>query len=189
MTDALARQLINTVPTYGGLRFQDVAKDGVTFGDEDADEKAEDEHLTKQFQPLVSYLKQALAQFVDKSESRGGFLSPWRLSLTLTNRTHSHRLAPPDDLALRRDCRYLWLLWQHGASHRGPERWSGKRQLYARVCQDAEEGVCCCLLSSGQIAHPFSARRTLRSTRATPSSSACSRRLKKLATTKTRRRS
>jgi heat shock protein beta len=35
-----------------GLRFQDVAKDGVTFGDEDADEKAEDEHLTKQFQPL-----------------------------------------------------------------------------------------------------------------------------------------
>lgn len=66
LTEPVDEMLINTVPTYGGLRFQDVAKDGVTFGDEDADEKAEDEHLTKQFQPLVSYLKQALAQFVDK---------------------------------------------------------------------------------------------------------------------------
>jgi HSP90 family molecular chaperone len=85
MTDALPPgQLINTVPTYGGLRFQDVAKDGVTFGDEDADEKAEDEHLTKQFQPLVSYLKQALAQFVDKSESGRSPLS-LAFSLTLTN--------------------------------------------------------------------------------------------------------
>ncbi|GAA5991318.1 hypothetical protein JCM10908_003254 [Rhodotorula pacifica] len=66
MTEPVDEMLINTVPTYGGLRFQDVAKDGVTFGDEDADEKAEDEHLTKQFQPLVSYLKTALAQYVDK---------------------------------------------------------------------------------------------------------------------------
>ncbi|GAA5870032.1 hypothetical protein JCM3774_004341 [Rhodotorula dairenensis] len=66
LTEPVDEMLINTVPTYGGLRFQDVAKDGVTFGDEDADEKAEDEHLTKQFQPLVSYLKKSLAQFVDK---------------------------------------------------------------------------------------------------------------------------
>lgn len=57
------------MPTYGGLRFQDVAKDGVKFGDEDDDEKKEEEDLKSTFAPLVGYLKKELAEFVDKGAS------------------------------------------------------------------------------------------------------------------------
>lgn len=86
-------QLLNTVPTYGGMRFQDVAKEGVQFGDEDADEKAEEEHLTKQFEPLVSYLKSTLAQFVDKGERRGR-VSLRRSALWLTFSTAIQSRSP-----------------------------------------------------------------------------------------------
>ncbi|BGO99072.1 ATP-dependent molecular chaperone HSC82 [Rhodotorula toruloides] len=65
-TDPIDEMVINSVPTYGGLRFQDVAKDGVKFGDEDDDEKKEEEDLKSTFAPLVGYLKKELAEFVDK---------------------------------------------------------------------------------------------------------------------------
>ncbi|GAA6008063.1 hypothetical protein JCM10207_007014 [Rhodosporidiobolus poonsookiae] len=57
---------VNAVPTFSGLRFQDVAKDGVAFGDEDEDEKASEEDLKSTFAPLITYLKKELGQFVDK---------------------------------------------------------------------------------------------------------------------------
>lgn len=62
-------QLVSTVPTYGGLRFQDVAKEGVTFGDEDDSEKDEAEELKATFAPLAAYLKKELAEYVDKGAS------------------------------------------------------------------------------------------------------------------------
>ncbi|GAA5841717.1 hypothetical protein JCM11251_007063 [Rhodosporidiobolus azoricus] len=65
-TDPIDEMLVNSVPTYGGLRLQDVAKDGVNFGDEDDDEKADEEELKTTFAPLVTYLKKELTQFVDK---------------------------------------------------------------------------------------------------------------------------
>ncbi|GAA6041542.1 hypothetical protein JCM8097_004254 [Rhodosporidiobolus ruineniae] len=65
-TDPIDEMLINQVPTYSGLRFQDVAKDGVTFGDEDEEEKADEEELKSTFAPLVTFLKKELAQQVEK---------------------------------------------------------------------------------------------------------------------------
>lgn len=62
-------QFVSTVPTFGGLRFQDVAKEGVTFGDEDETEKDEAEELKTTFAPLAAYLKKELAQYVDKGAS------------------------------------------------------------------------------------------------------------------------
>ncbi|GAA5981159.1 hypothetical protein JCM11641_003130 [Rhodosporidiobolus odoratus] len=65
-SDPIDEMLVNAVPTYGGLRFQDVAKDGVKFGDEDETEKAEEDELRSTFSPLVAHLKKQLAQYVDK---------------------------------------------------------------------------------------------------------------------------
>ncbi|GAA5892011.1 hypothetical protein JCM8208_002969 [Rhodotorula glutinis] len=66
LTDPIDEMLVSTVPTYGGLRFQDVAKEGVTFGDEDDSEKDEAEELKATFAPLAAYLKKELAEYVDK---------------------------------------------------------------------------------------------------------------------------
>ncbi|GAA5960323.1 hypothetical protein JCM21900_006529 [Sporobolomyces salmonicolor] len=68
LTEPIDEMLVSAVPTYGGMRFQDVSKEGVKFGDEDDDEDAKEEEASfkSTFQPLVSYLKKELAQFVDK---------------------------------------------------------------------------------------------------------------------------
>ncbi|GAA5999944.1 heat shock protein Hsp90 family protein [Rhodotorula paludigena] len=66
MTDPIDEMLINSVPTFSGLRFQDVAKDGVKFGDEDESADADEDELRTTFAPLVAYLKKELAEFVDK---------------------------------------------------------------------------------------------------------------------------
>ncbi|GAA6008059.1 hypothetical protein JCM10207_007012 [Rhodosporidiobolus poonsookiae] len=65
-SDPIDEMFVNAVPTFSGLRFQDVAKDGVAFGDEDEDEKASEEDLKSTFAPLITYLKKELGQFVDK---------------------------------------------------------------------------------------------------------------------------
>ncbi|BGP12223.1 hypothetical protein JCM10213_007481 [Rhodosporidiobolus nylandii] len=65
-SDPIDEMLANAIPTYSGLRFQDVAKDGVKFGDEAEDEKADEEELKTTFAPLIAYLKKELALFVDK---------------------------------------------------------------------------------------------------------------------------
>ncbi|GAA6008096.1 hypothetical protein JCM10207_007028 [Rhodosporidiobolus poonsookiae] len=65
-SDPIDEMFVNAVPTFSGLRFQDVAKDGVTFGDEDEDEKASEEDLKSTFAPLITYLKKELGQFVEK---------------------------------------------------------------------------------------------------------------------------
>ncbi|CEQ38629.1 SPOSA6832_00070 [Sporobolomyces salmonicolor] len=91
LTEPIDEMLVSAVPTYGGMRFQDVSKEGVKFGDEgelrrsvserlrstpadlkcaraddDEDAKEEEASFKSTFQPLVSYLKKELAQFVDK---------------------------------------------------------------------------------------------------------------------------
>ncbi|TNY23764.1 Hsp90 protein-domain-containing protein [Rhodotorula diobovata] len=66
LTDPIDEMLVSTVPTYGGLRFQDVAKEGVKFGDEDESEHDEAEELRTTFAPLAAYLKKELADVVDK---------------------------------------------------------------------------------------------------------------------------
>ncbi|GAA5860289.1 hypothetical protein JCM8547_003453 [Rhodosporidiobolus lusitaniae] len=65
-SDPIDEMLVNAVPTYSGLRFQDVAKDGVKFGDEDENPEDDEEELKATFAPLVAYLKKELAQSVEK---------------------------------------------------------------------------------------------------------------------------
>jgi heat shock protein beta len=81
--------LVSSVPTIEGLKFQDVAKEGLKFGDEgeldarfvarmleltlaglalddDADAKAEETSLQATFEPLAAYIRKELAESVDK---------------------------------------------------------------------------------------------------------------------------
>ncbi|SCV68017.1 BQ2448_138 [Microbotryum intermedium] len=68
MTDPMDEMLVSTVPTVEGLKFQDVAKEGLKFGDEDEDEdaKAEEETFKTQFEPLAKYIEKTLAESVEK---------------------------------------------------------------------------------------------------------------------------
>lgn len=63
--DPMDEMLVSSVPTFEGLRFQDVAKEGLTFGDEDEDAE-EEAQLKTQFEPLAKYLQKQLAESVDK---------------------------------------------------------------------------------------------------------------------------
>lgn len=63
-TDPMDEMLVNTVPEIEGLKFQDVAKDGLELGDDDAD--TEEEELKTRFEPLATFLKKQLATSVDK---------------------------------------------------------------------------------------------------------------------------
>jgi heat shock protein beta len=63
--DPMDEMLVSTVPTFEGLRFQDVAKEGLTFGDEDEDAE-EEAQLKSQFEPLAKYLQKQLAESIDK---------------------------------------------------------------------------------------------------------------------------
>ncbi|KAL7410302.1 Hsp90 protein-domain-containing protein [Mrakia frigida] len=52
---------------YESMNFQDVTKKGLKFGDEDiveADEKAEQERLTEEFSPLISWIKDAFKSVI-----------------------------------------------------------------------------------------------------------------------------
>lgn len=63
--DPMDEMLVSHVPTIDGLRFQDVAKEGLTFGDE-ADDAEEEAQLKTQFDPLAKYLEKELGEFIDK---------------------------------------------------------------------------------------------------------------------------
>ncbi|SGY97407.1 BQ5605_C035g11402 [Microbotryum silenes-dioicae] len=67
-TSTLSVQLVSTLPTVEGLKFQDVAKEGLKFGDEDEDEdaKEEEESYKTQFEPLAKYIEKTLADSVEK---------------------------------------------------------------------------------------------------------------------------
>lgn len=65
LTSPMDEMIVSTVPEIEGLKFQDVAKEGLKFGDEE-DEAEEEEELKTRFQPLAEYLKKQLAANVDK---------------------------------------------------------------------------------------------------------------------------
>jgi heat shock protein beta len=54
------------IQLYRGLQFQDTAKKGLKFGDEDSNEaeKQEEEEHKVEFAPLISYLKNQTEEFV-----------------------------------------------------------------------------------------------------------------------------
>ncbi|KAF9009082.1 Hsp90 protein-domain-containing protein [Cyathus striatus] len=61
LTEPLDEILIGTIRQWRNIQFQDVAKAGLKFGDEDLteeEEKAEQEVLKEKFKPLVTWLKE-----------------------------------------------------------------------------------------------------------------------------------
>ncbi|KAK4055068.1 hypothetical protein OIV83_000348 [Microbotryomycetes sp. JL201] len=64
-TDPIDEMLVSAVPSFEGLKFQDVAKEGLHFGDEES-RRQDEEDLKKSFEPLVTYLQSQLGEYVDK---------------------------------------------------------------------------------------------------------------------------
>ena len=56
------------MPEFEGKKFQNVAKEGLQFGDEGEDAKERLEELTESFKPLTTWLKDdALSTLIDKA--------------------------------------------------------------------------------------------------------------------------
>lgn len=66
--EPMDEMVAQTLREYEGLQFQDVAKKGLKFGDEDEDEDAKEEeaYLQTTFEPLATFLKNALSEQVDE---------------------------------------------------------------------------------------------------------------------------
>lgn len=66
LSDPMDEMFVSTVPSVEGMSFQDVAKEGLKFGDEADDE--DEEALKATFKPLTTYLEKELSASVDKGE-------------------------------------------------------------------------------------------------------------------------
>ncbi|KAM0750396.1 heat shock protein Hsp90 [Meredithblackwellia eburnea MCA 4105] len=66
--EPMDEMLVSAIGSYEGLKFQDVAKKGLKFGDEDDDQDAKDEEesLKATFEPLANYLKKQLSESVNE---------------------------------------------------------------------------------------------------------------------------
>ncbi|CAK5262727.1 unnamed protein product [Mycena citricolor] len=71
LNEPLDEILVQNLRQYKNLPFQDVAKAGLKFGDEDveAEEKAEREEMTVKFEPLIKYLKEHSSDTVRDGKS------------------------------------------------------------------------------------------------------------------------
>ncbi|KAK4705512.1 molecular chaperone HtpG, partial [Phenoliferia sp. Uapishka_3] len=66
--EPMDEMLVSSINTYEGLKFQDVAKKGFKFGDEDEDIEAKEEEaaLKASFEPLAEYLKRELSESISE---------------------------------------------------------------------------------------------------------------------------
>eukprot|EP00037_Helgoeca_nana_P006425 m.59179 g.59179 ORF g.59179 m.59179 type:complete len:820 (+) comp17309_c0_seq1:43-2502(+) len=58
---------IQNLPEFDGKKFQNVAKEGLEFGDETKAEKEAQEGLETEFEPLTKYLGENLGEVIDKA--------------------------------------------------------------------------------------------------------------------------
>ena len=66
--DHTSRLPLQSMPEFEGKKFQNVAKEGLQFGDEGEDAKERLEELTESFKPLTTWLKDdALSTLIDKA--------------------------------------------------------------------------------------------------------------------------
>lgn len=66
--EPMDEMLAASIGSYEGLKFQDVAKKGLEYGDEDEEDETTKEELaelTKQFEPLSTYLKRELGDHIN----------------------------------------------------------------------------------------------------------------------------
>lgn len=64
--EPLDEMLVGGIGSWEGLKFQDVAKKGLKFGDEDDKEREEDEKFKDTYKPLIEYLKKELSSGVNE---------------------------------------------------------------------------------------------------------------------------
>lgn len=60
--------IVSSIGSYEGMKFQDVAKKGLLFGDEDDIEAKEESALLETFAPLSAYLKLQLSESINEGE-------------------------------------------------------------------------------------------------------------------------
>ena len=59
---------LQSLPEFEGKKFQNVAKEGLKFGDEDEKQKKKKEALEKEYEPLMKWLKDdALKDTIEKA--------------------------------------------------------------------------------------------------------------------------
>ena len=66
LDEPIDEYMVQGLPEYERKPFQNVAKDGLKFGDEDEKSKEKAEELTTKFKPLAEYLQSALDKFIEK---------------------------------------------------------------------------------------------------------------------------
>eukprot|EP01137_Pigoraptor_chileana_P031204 Opistho-2@18677 len=67
LTDPVDEYAIQNLPEFDGKKFQNVAKEGLKFGDETESEKKRIEKTEKSFKPLTDWLKSKLSDAIDKA--------------------------------------------------------------------------------------------------------------------------
>ena len=68
LVDAVDEYVIQNIPDFEGKKLQNVAKEGLEFGDEGEQAKETQEELSKSFEPLTDWLKkEALPDRIDKA--------------------------------------------------------------------------------------------------------------------------
>ena len=66
MPDALDEYVVQNVPDFEGKKLTNLAKEGVKFGDESADDAAREAHHKEALQPLCAWLKATYGDVVEK---------------------------------------------------------------------------------------------------------------------------
>lgn len=66
LSDPLDEYLVQNMPEFEGKKLQNLAKEGVKFGDESKDEQRLEQYYKDHFQPLLSWMKGLLGNVVEK---------------------------------------------------------------------------------------------------------------------------
>jgi heat shock protein beta len=64
--EALDEYLVQNLPDFEGKKLQNLAKEGLKFGDENSEEKALEDHYKDTFQPLCAWLKTLFGDSVER---------------------------------------------------------------------------------------------------------------------------
>jgi len=66
LADSLDEYVVQNMPDYEGKKLVNLAKEGVTFGDESEDDRRLEEFYKESFQPLTAWMKTLLGDAVEK---------------------------------------------------------------------------------------------------------------------------
>lgn len=67
MPDPIDEYMVQSLSEYEGFRFQNIAKEGLKFGDEDTEEANRLENFVTQFKPLTDWFSEVLKDSIEKA--------------------------------------------------------------------------------------------------------------------------